>query len=343
MNKQKIIVSTLALAMGAALAGSVSGTVAWFQYSTRAQATYIGSTAHCSEALEVQATKVGVAPLADAAKWVTELSDSDIAAVALDTTNHLGDDIVPISTTGDLAANAALPTYDHDSDAETPAVLSFTKNPIYQVQDAAKWGKATAANYVQFDLHFRVKDINGANEVSYLAKNVYLTNLSIVSLTNENADNSTDLDLYKAIRVHISDGTNHRLYANGSTSTVTHGNLDLNNDGSADKTAAYAWEAAATTIDYGAGTQSTYNAAAANVLADDSDPYNITANNGGLGQTKVDNSEGYYKVTVTIWLEGWQELADPANADAKVWEPATYIGKKFGVGMRFAVAAHTAH
>ena len=179
MNK-KIIVSTLALAMGAALAGSVSGTVAWFQYSTRAQATYIGSTAHCSEALEVTATKVGVA-VANNAEWSTELSYSDIEDVALDTTNHLGDDIVPISTTGNVAATDALPTYDDDDDDQTPDVLSFTKNPIYQVQEASYWGKATAANYVQFDLHFRVKDINGANEASYLAKNVYLTNLSIVS------------------------------------------------------------------------------------------------------------------------------------------------------------------
>ena len=43
-NKKKIVVSALAIAMGAALAGSISGSVAWYQYSTKAAAIVAGTT-----------------------------------------------------------------------------------------------------------------------------------------------------------------------------------------------------------------------------------------------------------------------------------------------------------
>ena len=59
INNKKIIVSTLALAMGAALAGSISGTVAWYQYSTRAPAEFLGVAAHCTENIELRIKATG--------------------------------------------------------------------------------------------------------------------------------------------------------------------------------------------------------------------------------------------------------------------------------------------
>ena len=41
-NLSKVIVPTLAIAIGAAIAGSISGTVAWYQYSTRVNVAYLG-------------------------------------------------------------------------------------------------------------------------------------------------------------------------------------------------------------------------------------------------------------------------------------------------------------
>ena len=336
INKTKIIVPTLALAMGAALAGSVSGTVAWFQYATRAQASYIGATAHCSELLEVTATKSGVA-IAENATWKNELTSTDIQGVAYDTTNHIGDDIVPI-TAGGIDSDDALPE-------------KFYKNPLYQEVDMAKWGTASAANYVQFDLHFHVKDVDGQNTVTYLSKKLYLTDLSIVSLTSANADNSANNDIYKAIRVHIAVGTSYTLFANGVTSTTTAGALDLNADGNNDKAASYEWNVPESNPDLSYGsklngeavastTQSSINAAGSGVLANDADPYNIVAgSNGELGT--ITNAADGLTAKVTIWLEGWQELGS-SNASA-MWDPATYIGQKFGVGFRFACDAHVKH
>jgi hypothetical protein len=315
LNK-KVIVSTLALAMGATLAGSISGTVAWFQYSTRAQAAYIGTSAHCSEMLEVSCD--------GGSNW-----KSDLTSAMIDAAKTGGTSMTPI-TSGALAKDAAAPT-------------SFYNNPIYQIVNQANWGEATNANYVQFTLQFHVKDIDGVGS-TYLAKNLYLTDLTIV-------DESTPADLYKAVRVHFAAGTSYKLFArdNGSTdaeiSTPTSGNLDLNNDGVLDKQPGYEWDTGLQTLTYGSGSQVAFNANGTNVLADDSNPNSITANSGLIGQ--IPGNAAGLSVTVTIWLEGWQQLsAKPegnATTGSAIWDAATYINKAFKVGMRFGCNAHTAH
>ena len=365
MNK-KIIVSTLALAMGAALAGSVSGTVAWFQYSTRAQAAYIGTTAHCSEMLEIQATAVGGTP--DSTKWKTELLASDIATAS----NGTGSLLAPI-TSGAMAKTDALPT-------------DLYSNPIYQHFAYSEWQKATVANYVQFDLHLRVRDVNASE--AYLAKDVYLQNLSIVSLNDAGNAENANSDLYKAVRVHLAYGSSYALFANdGVTSsaadieTSVSSKLDLNSDGKLDTTAAYSdWQTGTQTLYGGAegAKQVAYNVNQVGLFADDSDPtLPDAAHIGSFGSLGATTTSANVKITVTIWLEGWQEFGgtaavagehftqeeidaaqegDPAygktTSDWKVepveaqdgsviWDPATYVAKKFGVGMRFVVPAHT--
>ena len=63
INK-KVMVTTLALAMGAALAGSISGSVAWYQYSTRASAQLTGTSVGTSRNLQI-ALKPGENEAAD--------------------------------------------------------------------------------------------------------------------------------------------------------------------------------------------------------------------------------------------------------------------------------------
>lgn len=312
----KILVSALAIAMGATLAGSISGTVAWFQYSTRVQGAYVGASAHCSEMLEV---KVG------SSAWLTDLPSSTMNSNKVEDS---GTDMIPIST-GALAKNAALPA-------------NFYKNPIYQITDSSKWGNATIANYVQFNMSFHVKDVDGANSASYLAKNLYLIDLTVVS--------SNGADLTKAVRVHFATSTGNKLFANDGTTaeevtTATNGTLDLNNNGVLDKAPGYEWDSRGDAITYGAGSQVAYNASGTDILADDSDPNNVVANQGLIGA--IPGNEAGLSVTVTIWLEGWTQLATKPEGNATtgsaVWDAATYVNKEFKVGMRFGTDAHTAH
>lgn len=57
VNQTKAIIACLGIAAAAAIAGSVSGTVAWFQYNTRAVAEFTGTTAKCTEFLQVRTVK----------------------------------------------------------------------------------------------------------------------------------------------------------------------------------------------------------------------------------------------------------------------------------------------
>lgn len=329
MNNKKIIVSTLALAMGAALAGSVSGTVAWFQYSTRAQAAFIGTSAHCSEMLEIKS----LGPTASAFA-------GDLDSTKVNNMDGYGTDLQPISS-GALTADAAI----------TPA--SFYRNPVYQITDSSNWGLATNANFVQLQFQLHVKDVN-KGEAAYLGgHNLYLTNLSIVGLNAGGTAVDNNNDLYKALRVHVAAGEYHKTFAAGGTggaetvTTATNGQLDLNGDGNLDTAARYEWDGAAgDPLTYGDGSQVVHNADKAGVLADDTDAKAIATNKGTAGLIgAIPANEAGITVTVTMWIEGWQQLSDGVgeSTNASVWEPATYIGAKFGVGFRFATELHEAH
>ena len=310
MNK-KIIVSTLALAMGAALAGSVSGTVAWFQYSTRAQAAYIGTSAHCSESLQVSVD--------GGSTWKTELSATDVAGNLV---SGSATSITPI-TTGAQAKDAALSG-------------TFYANPIYQVPAYENWQTATIANYVQFSLKFRVLDVN-TNLTTQLAKDVFLTNLTIIDATD-------GADLSDAVRVHFA-STNNMLFAKTATSTNVFGPLDLNNDGAYDKSVGYDWDERSELV-YGTAdaVQTSYAANDTDVVATDSNA--VLSGGKKLGTTVASGTD--LTVTVTIWLEGWQKLdnipegnKDASESESAIWDSTYYVAKQFKVGMRFAVPLHS--
>ena len=74
MNKS-IIASALAVTMGAGLVGSISGTVAWYQYSTRATIQMIGLSLGTEKALEIAVA--ANQPAADSDAWKTESKTVD--------------------------------------------------------------------------------------------------------------------------------------------------------------------------------------------------------------------------------------------------------------------------
>ena len=50
----KVAVTMMTVALGAGIVGSISGTVAWFQYSTRSTVSFTGTSAHCTENLQIR-------------------------------------------------------------------------------------------------------------------------------------------------------------------------------------------------------------------------------------------------------------------------------------------------
>ena len=309
----KIIIPAAAVAMGIALVGSVSSTLAWYQYSTKAQAAYIGTSVGESENLEIQ-KKDG--------SWASNLTSSDINALIED---GVGTNIIPITPAvaaadGNLADNVALPAKFYNS-IETGVSGKETYGERY----------ATVANYVQFTLNIRYKktSYSGATPaIQYLDKKLKLVDLTIV-------DEASTADLYKAVRVHFSTASTNNLFlrdndlATEEATTATYGALDTDSKDGLDKEWAYEFETQQN-ANYGINNsnQTAFNA-----------NYQNGALNHQLGILPSSMSNGL-AVKVTIWIEGWQKLAGSPTGNAQgdsssIWDPTVYTNKAFKVGMRF--------
>ena len=98
LNK-KIIIPAFTLLVGATLAGSVASTVAWYQYSTRTNVSYIGTSAGTIGNLQIR--------LAGGA-WGTRLSIQDVNEFL--SAHNIGQNVEPV-TPGALGKNEALKKY----------------------------------------------------------------------------------------------------------------------------------------------------------------------------------------------------------------------------------------
>ena len=126
MKSKKVVVSALALLVGVGLAGSVSGTIAWYQYSTRAHAAIFGTSAGTSGNLMLRIKNNG--------NFVTRLTKQDVQTWLAAQDDDNGQNVQPI-TSGDMDKDDALPA-------------NFYRNPIAGVEDQAKWLKADKSNYI---------------------------------------------------------------------------------------------------------------------------------------------------------------------------------------------------
>ncbi len=323
---KKIIIPAAMLAVGVALVGSVSSTLAWYQYSTKAQAAYIGTSVGQSENLEIQKFD---------SKWASNLTSAEVEKLAGANVNPKN--LIPVTPGFDEPTNGNL-----GKDDEIPAVAKFHNSIETGIAGYGENRMDVTKNVIQFTLNIRYKQVD--SQVSYQAKTLKLVDLTIM----ENATNpTTEGDLYKAVRVHFSAGDNHRLYANNgnaedeTVTTATYGNLDTGNNGTDandqpiyDKVQGYEWDSSShENVIYGTenSQQIAYNSKKASNLGWE------------IGTLPADDEHGL-AVKVTIWLEGWQKLSGIPNGNADIagehptsamWDPLTYVNAKFNVGMRF--------
>lgn len=216
LNKNKIIVSALALAIGASLAGSVSGTVAWYQYSTRANVAFIGEAGGFSGNLQMRFASESENDNA----WRTKITYDQLNAELANT--GYASKIVPM-TYGRMGKDDALPANGY-------------VQPLAGQADMTKWGKAEKKNYAQFNLQVRYQERSNGTEAN-AEKNVYLTKMVIQEDAKSVAEGKGDLT--DAIRVHIktNDGTNekNRLVSAKGKAIDVKGALDLDGDSLNDK------------------------------------------------------------------------------------------------------------
>ena len=316
MKKNRLIVPALTLLAGLTLAGSISGTIAWYQYSTRANGAYLGMSGGTTGNLQLRL---------DGGEWLTRLTKNDIASYLA--ANNLGQKVQPI-TSGDMDKDDALPA-------------DFYRNPIASKGEYSKWQKADESNYVSLPLELRFVERNGSGE-NNVAKDVYLSDLYIAA---DDANGTAKKDLSDAIRFHVAsdDGVNqiNRLISKNGGSIAVNGKLDLDGDGELDQAYTgnkYGFGDGNQLVDviYGEGNQVAYAAKVEDGLLvktneDDLDLDELELNGASksIGKTLASSSE-YLKVNITIWVEGWQEFAN-----SPIWD-ADYIDSQFDIGFEFA-------
>ena len=236
-NLSKVIVPTLAIAIGAAIAGSISGTVAWYQYSTRVNVAYLGTSAGTSGNLYLRIKGTN--------QWLTNLSHGAIADYLQ--AEGIGQKVQPI-TSGNMGEDDALPTFGGTgANANDP---KFYKNPVREIESETSpysgWLTADDSMYVTIplELAYIEKDNKlSANDIDdeFLEKDVYLSDLLIQEdYKNNDADPlKAREDLSSAVRVHIHayrdddestdkvDSTVNRLISKDGGTILTHGYLPL--------------------------------------------------------------------------------------------------------------------
>lgn len=320
LNSKKLITSAMLTLVGASMVGSVAGTVAWYQYSTRASAAYVGTSTKCSEKLQVV---VGTEAKTES-DWKTALSVSDITgyiATQSGQNSTTAGQVTPV-TAGNQKKDAALNT--------------LKAHPVYNYTKYSAWQNALATDYVTFPLTFRVVDVDGASTTSTLAQDMdlYLQDL-LIQADSENPTAKGDIS--DAIRVHFAtteDNPKYWLFSNKGETIDTCGYLDLDGDGKDDEASSRG-----TNYSFETTTKLTYGDADSKEEAYKLADLNVTETNGAItgGQAIgkiVKNTT--LTINVTIWLEGWQKFG-ASGSESAMWNPATYIGAMFDVGMTFAV------
>lgn len=374
INNKKVIVSTLALAMGAALAGSISGSVAWYQYSTRATAQMAGTSAGSARNLQIT-NEAAAASDIDNTNWGYNVKPAALSSV---------EPIAPTIDDGVLVDDG------------------FYSHPVYQYFN--NWVAAPNTNYFQYDLYFQSIDENEERE----ELDIFLTGYQInVQDNNEDILNAIRVELvpYTFDGSEWAKGT-AKILSNTEGTTYLSDYLDLNNNDVLDKNGFAAddsegtltaykanisvlgdgttagtgfftdpacTEAAPATLEdgvkyYKPGADSYTTESFADVKADDANPYNIVGD--ALTTTPASETEAT-KISVKVWLEGWSFTAKEvtpaadtvltegyysdvecetsasgatANGSTKyyvrdyIWDKES-INKTFNVDLRFAVKA----
>lgn len=341
--KKKIIISALALTIGAGLAGSITSTAAWYQYSTRTNVAYYNMAGGATGNLNVRIRKNSLA--ADAG-WTTWISKEDLREYVNDTLGY-GTNVQPITpavTDAGLGKDDALPLNTSDEP-------DFCTNPVPGRGSYDDWNRATKANYIVIPLQLRYVE-QGAGGQENVKKEVFLSDLTLAQRTTSGSTN----DISTALRCHVStyDGTTriNRLISKDGGETLTKSTLDLDGDGNLDTARPSASDKygfstpnsslSADPIIYGNGKHTSYtsnpNAASNSMVAKHRDGLNgddldddSTAGK-SLGYT-VAGSASFLDVDITIWVEGWQQFSS-----SSIWSKK-YIGADFNIGFEFAVNA----
>lgn len=321
------MLASISSVAGMSLVGSIFGTVAWYQYSTRATASIAGTDASTYGNLQLafgyfkkeetdgqnqfEFKSGNITNPNDNTIWKTDAGTTELASyissyrrAELGVTDAKVQEFKPV--TAKLKNDGA--------------IEKFYSYPVYQYNELNSWNEASVTDYITFPLTLRLAG-NATAETGYP---VYLQDLRL---------QSTGSLLSKALRVEyssqafvkdnddvskfVTSGTvTNVLLSEEGGKTYTYGPLDLNGDGIFDS-AKYTYDFdEKNVITYGEDGSKQSSFTQADIAATDDGKGKLTAKDTTkpLGTIPQD---GYLQVNVTVWLEGWhvfsEEEVNPKN------------------------------
>ena len=207
INK-KILIPVFATAMGLSVIGGVGGAVAWYQYNSKVNASYVGMSVADSGVLQIRQGENG--------NWTRAVSVGDANTK-----------IRPV-TFGDTSEGIG--TKDAWMYPEAGAGNGYYEG----TERKAGWVKATKnVEYAQFDLYFSAlqTDPNDtANDgYTYVERDVYISRF-LINCLDENGDEDDSKLANNAMRIQIDvEGEDPIILANDEYQTDLFGDLDLDN------------------------------------------------------------------------------------------------------------------
>ena len=262
---------------------------------------------------------------------------------------------------------------------KTSALPTFHGNPLATFADESAWRVVNKANYVVIPLELCYnKNINQSS--TFAAKDVYLSDLRIAKIANDTTHSDIS-DAIRVHFSSIQDDANvnttkNFLVSKKGGTTDTHGYLDIDAEEGLDYTYPdsdpYGVNGSDKQfIDYGqSGQQVAFSAEKdqragsyynyQGTLTNEQTVYPLVVGNEATNKAKLakleydtgaskcigtttDTVGKYLNVTVTIWIEGWQKLAQSTNGNNQptdynaVWDAAKFVASEFEVSFEFAV------
>ena len=231
---KKLLPAGIGIVTFAAFVGSISGSLAWWAYSTRASVAYEGTSVTTSRQLQI-GLKLDASIFDDAA--VTALESAGLTEDVTLKTAEYRYVFTPAGTGMNAEAVKAYLTAEgiYSSNDLCPVTSNeFTTGDDLELKEPLLSGRpinnedALTNKYVYLPFVFRIKKLNTLNTF-VSGQKIYLSSIK----ASASSDNPSSL-IQNALRIYFDNGTAAErfiLNVGGTNSTTVAGVLDLNQDG----------------------------------------------------------------------------------------------------------------
>ena len=332
IKMNKLLAGGLMTVVACALAGSITGTFAWYQVSNRSTVSMHGASVGSSQNL--QFAWASDAPDTGTGAWSSDnLTWADIKAHATRKGATIG--------SGENAVNDALYPASNGANAGSAALnATWYKNPTggTTLPEVEKEGEGASAHYVdgyfvQFTFYARYQEVSSATP-NYPAATIYVDEIAskVVDRTAQNAKNATF-----ALRMHVQMGASTYFVVNPydtATSTVTLSSTYTEIPGQYDWSGDDNDNPAGTAVTVGLPDATTPGSLVALAHADVIQEFNSDGSlksSDQVSKSVTTSTSAGVPITVTFWLEGFAQ-SDINDADSDWWDAATTVGDVLDFG-----------